>query len=374
LDLQRSVCGGAAGEFSASAPPGGAGRERSLVALAGSPGGIPRVVKPKLLVLQLWQLGDLAIASPFLRAASAKYEVTLVAKPYAGELRERFWPEVKVFPFVAPWTAFKGKYHVLSWPWREIYRLQRQLSAERFAIGLSARWDPRDHVILALVRARARLGFPRVGSGKFLTRPLARPEPEAHVAESWRALADALGLELPPRDFAPPVPVGRARDILVHTGARHTIRVWPLERYRNLVLWLRGKGYRVQVACDASQKDWWQQAGEREVAMPATVTELLDLIDRTGLLVGNDSGPGHLAALAGVPTFSIFGPQLPEWFVPVHPKAVFVEGKACPYKPCADSCRFREPVCITRIAETEVLASLERMLETMSSALGGNGK
>ena len=53
--------------------------------------------------------------------------------------------------------------------------------------------------------------------------------------------------------------------------------------------------------------------------MPRNVTELIAQIDRAGAFIGNDSGPGHLAAICGVPTFTLFGPQLPEWFAPLHP-------------------------------------------------------
>jgi heptosyltransferase-2 len=66
-------------------------------------------MKPKLLVVELWGMGDLVIATPFLQAASRKFAVTLVAKPYAKDLQARFWPEVKVAPFIAPWTAFERK-------------------------------------------------------------------------------------------------------------------------------------------------------------------------------------------------------------------------------------------------------------------------
>ena len=74
-------------------------------------------MKRKLLVIELWGVGDLAIATPFLRKASEQFDVTLLAKPYALDLQERFWPSLKVVPFNAPWTSFDRKYHLLSWPW-----------------------------------------------------------------------------------------------------------------------------------------------------------------------------------------------------------------------------------------------------------------
>jgi ADP-heptose:LPS heptosyltransferase len=310
-------------------------------------------VKPKLLIIELWGLGDLVLATPFLQAASQRFELTLLAKPYALELQRRFWPGVKVLPFTAPWTAFQGKYRIFSWPWKDILGL-RKLVAERVDVGLSARWDPRDHFLLQFSRARRRIGFPRLGSQRFLTEALPRPDPAAHRYEHWRALARSLDLRLSPREELPLTSVRSEGEILVHTGAGQPVRVWPLPRYRSLAARLRQAGRPVQIACDPDQRSWWLQAGESAVATPTTVSELFALIDRAALFVGNDSGPGHLAAFCGVPTFTVFGPQLPEWFAPLHPESAWIQGKACPFKPCSDYCRFETPRCIMELTEDEV--------------------
>jgi ADP-heptose:LPS heptosyltransferase len=329
------------------------------------------VTKPRLLVIELWQLGDLVMATPFIRAAAEKYEVTVLAKPYAKELQVRFWPEVKVLPFMAPWTAFRRKYRLWHWPWSEMFRLTRLIRATRFDVAASARWDPRNHFLLALAGAKRRYGFPRVGSGIFLTDSISRPDPEAHQYEYWRTLGKAMGLELPAREKIALFPIDRPKDsqILVHTGAAQSVRVWPLQNYQQLVGRLRKKGHRVQVACDPDQRDWWLRSGEATVATPRTVTELIALIDQSTALIGNDSGPGHLAAFADVPTFTLFGPQLPEWFAPLHQSAQWAEGKACPYKPCSDYCRFPQPICLTGWTEPEIWARVEPFVQQVN---GGN--
>lgn len=311
-------------------------------------------MKPKLLILELWGLGDLIIATPFLREAARRFAVTVVSKPFGLELQPRFWPGVRVVPFVAPWTAFRGKYRFWQWPWRRLRQLIRSLAAERFDVGLSARWDPRDHLLLRLVGARARYGFPRLNSGVWLTHPLERPEPLAHRYENWRTIGHALGMELPERDALAQPPARRDGRILIHTGAGQPIRVWPLPRYLELATRLRAMGHRVEVACDPDQRAWWVAHGEPHVATPRTVTELFALLDRARVFIGNDSGPGHLAAFCGVPTFTLFGPQVPEWFVPLHPQAEFIEGKPCPYKPCFDYCRMPTPQCMLNLSAEEV--------------------
>src|SRR5438093_3849700 len=218
-------------------------------------------------------MGDLVIATPFLQAASQRFEVTLLAKPYAKDLQLRFWNSVEVIPFIAPWTAFEHKYRLLSWPWLEMIRLRKQLKRARFDFGLSARWDPRDHLLLKVARAKKRLGFPRLRSHMFLTDPLERPDPKTHRYENWRVMAHALGFELPSRDKLGLQQFRPEGAVLVHTGAGQPVRVWPLDRYRKLVSRLRKKNFRVQVACDPEQRNWWLDAGEQGVATPQTVTE-----------------------------------------------------------------------------------------------------
>lgn len=322
-------------------------------------------MKPKLLVIELWGVGDLAIATPFLRQACAKYDVTLLAKPYAADLQDRFWPPLKVASFNAPWTAFefRDKYRLWSWPWRQMFRLLRELRRERFDVAVTARWDPRNHLLLRLSGAKVRLGFPRTGSQAFLTRSLGTPPAIAHRYEYWRVIGRALDLDVEERHQIrlPPKPPGRT--ILVHTGAGQPVRVWPLERYQQIVGKLRGRGHLVRVACNPEQRDWWFHAGEKNVAVPRTITELLDLMADGGAFIGNDSGPGHLAAFCGVPTLTFFGPQVPEWFVPLHPAAEWIEGKACPYKPCSDYCMFATPLCLGDVTEAEAWPAIEKFVQ-----------
>jgi len=325
-------------------------------------------LKPKLLIVELWGLGDLVIATPLLRAAAERFDITLLAKPYALDLQRRLWPGVRVVPFVAPWTAFKNKYRLWQWPWREIIRLRNRMAGEHFDFGLSARLiaspplsgDLRDHLLLKLFGVQHRIGFLFLRRRFFLTQAVAHPEPEAHRYESWRAVARALDLELPPGEKLS-IPVAPRREtVLIHSGAGQPVRVWPLENYRRLAARLREKKIPVQIACDPDQRDWWLRAGEDTVATPATVMELITLTDRAGAFIGNDSGPGHLAAFCGLPTFTLFGPQLPEWFAPLHPQAEWIEGKACPYMPCSDYCRFPKPYCLWNISEDEVWARVEK--------------
>jgi ADP-heptose:LPS heptosyltransferase len=278
---------------------------------------------------------------PFLRAAAEHAEVTLLAKPHAAPLLARFAPTIEHLPFTAPWTAFRGKYRLHRWPWAELRKTVRELRRRGFQVGVSARRDPRDHFFLWSGGIQRRLGFPRGLSRALLTDTLTLPA-RTHRAEHWRSLAAALGWQIP----APVTAPRTGRHIVIHTGAAQRARTWPAERFAALAGLLRSAGWQVTLL---DRTD-------------GPLDELLAQLANADRFIGNDSGPGHLAALLGVPTFTIFGPQLPELFAPQHPNAAWIEGAACVYKPCFDSCRFAEPHCILENSVDAVWARVHAWL------------
>jgi len=312
-------------------------------------------VKKKLLVTEFWGLGDLAIGSTFLKSASAEFDLLLIAKPYAVELGKELWPSVRVLPFVAPWTQFRGKYRLHQWPWKEMRGLLKQVRAFSPDIALSGRCDPRDHFILSLSGAPRRIGFPRTGSQHLLTDALPPVGQDAPRTAQWNRLGQTLQIETSTSASAGPTlnPKHLPKRAVVHTGAAQALRVWPIDRYNRLIALLLEQGWEVEIICDDSQVIQWKEFG-RTPYTPKNPTDLIDVLKRGQLFIGNDSGPGHLAAALGIPTFTVFGPQRPEWFLPNHPDAGWIEGKPCPHKPCFDYCRFPTPTCILENSFEEV--------------------
>lgn len=282
----------------------------------------------RLLVVELWGVGDVALAVPFLRAAAQHVRVSLLAKPHAASLVRRFCHDVEHIPLTAPWTAFHGKYRLHAWPWRGLAATVRVLRDHRFDAAVSARSDPRDHALLALSGANLRAGFPRAGSAPLLTDRLAVPA-RPHRAAHWDELARLFGWSISP----PAAPVRTGRHLIIHQGAGHAVRRWPADRFAKVATRLRRAGWMVTLVDDTEHD----------------LDRLLDLLGTADRFIGNDSGPGHLAALLGVPTFTIFSAQLPERFAPVHPEAAWIEGAACVHRPCHDHCHYSSPHCLLEL-------------------------
>ena len=156
-------------------------------------------------------------------------------------------------------------------------------------------------------------------------------------------LASALGFSIKPQS----APRRTGRKIVIHTGAGQPAKLWPKERYRELAKSLNNAGWQTEILDDTL----------------SGIEQLMEKLSSADRFIGNDSGPGHLAALLGVPTFTV-GPQLPEIFSPRHPNASWIEGAPCQFKPCRDYCRFSEPLCLTALDVAAVREKVVPWLDT----------
>jgi heptosyltransferase III len=102
--------------------------------------------------------------------------------------------------------------------------------------------------------------------------------------------------------------------VLIHPGSGSREKCWPFESFVNLASRLRDRGRPVRFILGEVEQERWPAdqtnalAATGEVRRPQTYVELLNELATAGVFVGNDSGPGHLAGIIGVPTISIFGP------------------------------------------------------------------
>ncbi len=103
------------------------------------------------------------------------------------------------------------------------------------------------------------------------------------------------------------------RKILIHLGAQWRSRQYPrIQELKNL---LQGRGFEVKLVAGPGDP-LPGGVGETEVMRPS-FDDLIPLLDESGLVITNDSGPMHLAAWAGarVLTLSMIS-NIDEWLPP----------------------------------------------------------
>lgn len=184
-------------------------------------------------------------------------------------------------------------------------------------------------------------------------RPAAAVPEFSHVTDTLRAALARAALPGPPDwDMAWPE-TWRAlfggwegadsRTVALVPGAGHRFKQWPPERFAALAAWLERRGYSVLYLLGPAELERGLDTdmltagvAGAAIATPADHGELADILRRARLVVGNDSGPLHLAALHGAPVLALFGPA-PDtaW----SPHGATVLRSPLPCAPCSPTLR-----------------------------------
>lgn len=330
-----------------------------------------------VLIIELWGIGDATMMSAGLRGLlAAPCEVTVLGKPATCILLKLSYPQIRTIEFDPPWTAFYHKYRLLRWPWARIFRIVKELRARRFDAAVSIRSDPRDHLLMWLGGVKRRIGFFTRWSWLFLTEPIHDRDPRAHRVEDWWRLQDRLlgasTPHLPPRLSADPELVREFRArfadkptpvIALHCGARIAVRRWPEAYYRQLIAALREKfDFQLVLIPDPDGYGSGLQDQADHVFPKLSLAELLALLGCATHLICNDSGPCHLAAALGVPITVFFGPTNIDLYRPFGEDHLVVIRDICPFRPCADYCRFPEAYCLTKLTPDMTYPEVEAHL------------
>lgn len=121
--------------------------------------------------------------------------------------------------------------------------------------------------------------------------------------------------------------------VVLHPGAGSGKKCWPPEQFLKLAELLKQAGRHVEVILGEVELERWPAAQVEAfskaaaVKRPGTLVELLHTLAGASAFVGNDSGPGHLAGIIGVPTVSIFGPKDPVRWKPLGPSVTALRGE-----------------------------------------------
>lgn len=340
-----------------------------------------------ILVIEYWNLGDLAILVPFLRALRRRYpaaRISLLVNAAFASLLDGQGLLDEFIPVQVPWIHHNRwkKYHPFSSRWISFARTILALRTRQFDCAFSGRMDLRDNCLLWLSNARRRIGYGLGGGALFLTDRVAPVLSRPHRADIWLNLLDtgngfpdvAPGsFRLTDSDRASAKSFLAARGIPaavpvlgIHPGARVATRRWGDDRFAEVARHLH--------VTTPAHILWFSEPGDHSEGPPldrlhtvkADFRLFLAILSACKLLICNDSGPMHLANLLDVPVVAIFGPQNPHWFGPrgVHDKVVIRPEMWC--RPCFDYCIYDQPHCLREISPAEVMSSVQGVLRQVN--------
>jgi ADP-heptose:LPS heptosyltransferase len=299
----------------------------------------------RILVTKFLGLGSILLATPLLRHLRAVYpnaHITfLTLSPNADLVRRlAFVDEVVVVRRRGLLPLLAGVPALLVQLRRQQFDLALDLefysrlsnlvtwgSGARRRVGFFVRARWRGSLLTDSVYFNSRLPF---GDAVLaLLRPLGleptrRPEaaaPRLTAAEEAAAHARLVTLGVPETGTLVVINVN-ASDLCVE-------RRWPGERFARLVerfgdevarvdryVFIGGPGEEASVQAVLDQIATEMLPSCLDLSGRTSLPELITLLRRAALLITNDSGPMHLAAVQGVPTVSFFGPETPDLYGP----------------------------------------------------------
>lgn len=315
-----------------------------------------RLQPQRILLFRLDEIGDMVTTLPVFEALKNKFpqaELTLFCKPLMKSLVQH---DPYLDHIVIDYASLSGRYDV-------ILDLRGDWDSLRFALG-----------------QRPKLRLDR-GSHRFLNR-LFKWEQEHELLFNLKIISPLLGMKIDRPQAR--IYTGRRNEqqatlfmqrhdlgqfVVFHTGARKLLRRWGLQSWATLAEALK-RDFKFEIVFAGAAEDVpdikrIQAKIPFETFSFADQGNLLDyaaLVGKAQLMVGNESGPMHIAAATGTPTLALFGPGQPEIFAPYGAGHRFLHHKLeC--NPCDQlQCVYPENPCMNRLTPAQVLAEIHTML------------
>jgi heptosyltransferase-2 len=348
---------------------------------------LPRALSPdgsqlqpaSILVIEYWNLGDLAILVPFLQNLRRSFpgaRISLLVNDGLTSFLEGQGLVDEFIPVKVPWAQhFERwkKYNPFSKNWILLLLMLLRLRERQFDWAFSGRMDIRDNLLLWLSGARRRIGYGMGGGGFLLTDRVIPDVSRPHREDIWLRLLDVVGGTVPCKRSTFRVSdseIAAARDFLssrgipsgslligIHPGARIVTRRWGDDRFAEVAEHLRANATS-HILWFSDPKDP-SPAPLLERCHPVSVEfrRFLGVLSFCQVLICNDSGPMHVAGLLGIPVVAVFGPQRPEWFGPRGTQSRIVIRQEFSCRPCFDYCIYNQPYCLRSISVDQVVAA-----------------
>ena len=295
-------------------------------------------------------------------------------------------------------------------------RAVRQLRALELDAVLDLELFARVSAVLAgLSGARIRVGFDRFTQeglyrGNLMNRPVLY-NPHQHIAQQFITLADAISstdspagkrllspspLRLAPLALRPgereaarealysrhPSIAGLPLVFLAPGGGLLPVRAWPPASFGAVAKDLTGRGFAVAIIGKNDDRELAQTilrtCGSAAcidlTGYTGTVREVAVLLHLGALLITNDGGTGHFAALTPIPSILLFGPETPALYGSLSPRAINLH-KPLSCSPCLTAYNHRRSpcdgnnVCLKSISPEEVTSLAVDLLGRIGSLI-----
>lgn len=341
----------------------------------------------RILIIHTAFIGDIVLSTPLVRKLKDLYpesEITYVTTP-AGAAILKNNPNISELITYDKRGMHKGIKGVLE--------LSRRLRSKNFNLVITPHRYLRSSLISWLTRAPERIGYDSA-AGSFLFNRKVSHGKGKHEVEKLLAFAEGnegkrYEIELYPAE----ADEKRIEKLIeekgfqgkkiaaIAIGSRWFTKKWPLE-YFNTVIRELGKRKDIGIILVGGKEESFLNAEITENTLDlrgkTTLLELAAVLERSDVVVTNDSSPIHIASAFQKPhIIAIFGPTVREFgFFPWSKNSEVLEVKGLECRPCSlhggDSCPKAHFKCMLDIKPEMVLERVLEYIEEKKSEDTGN--
>lgn len=282
----------------------------------------------KILVIKPSSLGDVVHVFPaleILRRHFPGFELDFVIHPAFAEILD-----LSPFPVSKKILFRRKELGGVKTFFPAFRQLVREIRSGSYDMVIDFQGLFRSGFLARCARSRATVGFasPREKCAALFYSRKFRVDPARHAVERYAALADQLcgtdsgvpELTLPEVKLEPELrALLPGRFIVLVPGARWETKVFPPAFFAAAVNEARKTLPDLAAVVAGAASDHPLAAaiagklpGTVDLTGRTTLLQLTGIMQRASAVLTNDSGPMHVAALAGTRVFALFGPTLPE--------------------------------------------------------------
>ena len=207
-----------------------------------------------------------------------------------------------------------------------LFRFARELRRRTFDLVIDLQGLFRSGWLAWQTRAPVRVGFAnaREFAPLFYTHRVPVENADQHAIDRYLTLAETLGCPREPVEFRFATTAEDRRFVgqllgddaayaVLLPGTNWATKRWPVEHFAALVEPLRERfGLRAVAAGGPGDSDLARQIpGALDLTGKTNLRQLVALLERSAVVVANDSGPMHIAAALGRPLVTPYGPTSP---------------------------------------------------------------
>ncbi len=158
--------------------------------------------------------------------------------------------------------------------------------------------------------------------------------------------------------------------VVIRPGATHKIKQWAPDQFTKLADWItRHYACKVIIHIGPDEKELIKSfsfltSSDLFILERLSLSELVALIEKACLFIGNDAGPTHIAAALKKDTIVIFGGSNPLHWAPWQTNAIQLWHEL-PCSPCnARRCQIIDQyLCLRSVSLEEVISATSKLLE-----------